>query len=495
MFMVPEILLKRKWTLGAKLGAGGFGMVFEATGDDGTKAAVKFIPKEPGAQRELLFEELTGIPGVVPIVDSGEHDDNWVIVMPRAEKSLLAHLNAHSGHLPEEESVAILKAVANALVALVDRKVVHRDIKPANILLLEGNWCLSDFGIARYAEASTAPDTRKLACTPAYSAPERWRDERATSQSDVYSVGIMAFELLEGHRPFPGPLRSDFREQHLYTPPPRLMSCSDRLAVLVTECLYKPPETRPLAANLHARLGRISRPRSAGSSALRAVNRAVVESQSADAAKASAARSEVARREQIAAVAGDKLEDIFKQLHDAVVEDASACKFFPVRQGLIQGGTLKLLKASMKFHKVEQNKIVAWKGINLPFRVLAHSEIEIDIPEDRYQYSGRSHALWYCDAVKADEYHWYETAFMISAMLPAQGKKNPFALSPNAESAQALSMMMGNITVAWPFIALELDAVDDFISRWQEWFAKAVQGQLEQPKYMPERDAKGSWRR
>jgi serine/threonine-protein kinase len=266
--MASEIALNRKWTLGAKLGSGGFGTVYEATGDDGTKAAVKFIRKEPGAQRELLFEDdLSGVPGVVPVIDSGEHVDNWVIVMPRADKSLLAHLNTHGGRLPEDEAVAILKAVGAALVALVDRKVVHRDIKPANILLVEGNWCLADFGIARYAEASTAPDTRKLACSPPYSAPERWRDERATSKSDIYSVGIMAFEMLEGHLPFPGPYVSDFRDQHLHTRPPKLTACSDALAALVTECLYKPPETRPSAANLHARLERMSRPRSAGSSA------------------------------------------------------------------------------------------------------------------------------------------------------------------------------------------------------------------------------------
>ena len=89
--------------------------------------------------------------------------------------------------------------------------MVHRDLKPENVLFLDGHWCVADFGISRYAEASTAPDTRKYALTPAYAAPERWRNEHATSATDVYSLGVIAFELLTGARPFPGPDLGYFR--------------------------------------------------------------------------------------------------------------------------------------------------------------------------------------------------------------------------------------------------------------------------------------------
>jgi serine/threonine protein kinase len=73
---------------------------------------------------------------------------------------------------------------------------------------LDGRWCLADFGISRYAEATTAPDTRKLAWTPAYAAPEQWRAEPASAATDVYALGVIAYELLAGIRPFRGTART-----------------------------------------------------------------------------------------------------------------------------------------------------------------------------------------------------------------------------------------------------------------------------------------------
>jgi serine/threonine-protein kinase len=135
------------------------------------------VPKAPGAQRELLFVDLGGARNVVPIIDSGETDDNWVLIMPRAEKSLRQLLSEAAGPLTVSDAVAILSDVATALADL-DGRVVHRDLKPENVLLLDRKWCLADFGISRYADATTAPDTRKYALSPPYAAPERWRDER-----------------------------------------------------------------------------------------------------------------------------------------------------------------------------------------------------------------------------------------------------------------------------------------------------------------------------
>lgn len=108
----------------------------------------------------------------MPILDSGEAGNAWALAMPRAEGSLRAHLDAVGGQLGVEEALTVLTHIATAL-ADIDGRVVHRDLKPENVLLLEGNWCLADFGIAPYAEASTAPDTRKAAMSAAYAAPER----------------------------------------------------------------------------------------------------------------------------------------------------------------------------------------------------------------------------------------------------------------------------------------------------------------------------------
>lgn len=249
----PAIKLMKRWSIGEQLGSGGFGKVFLATGEDGTRAAAKFVPKTPGAGREMLFVRLDDVRNIVPIVDFGEAGDAWVLVMPLAERSLQDRLDA-AGPLPVGETLAVLRDVATALsdLAALDTRVVHRDIKPANVLLLGDAWCLADFGISRYAEASTAPDTHKHAMSPPYAAPERWRAERATAAADVYAVGVMAHELLSGRRPFPGPGPEDYRDQHLHADPPRLNGAPPRLAALVEECLYKSPEARPSPANLTA---------------------------------------------------------------------------------------------------------------------------------------------------------------------------------------------------------------------------------------------------
>ena len=215
-----KVRLNNLWTIGEEIGSGGFGKVHVAT-TNGDEFVAKFIPKYPGADRELLFVDLPESTYIVPIIDSGEYDTYWVIVMPRAERSLRQHLEASPDPIPSSEAIEILKDVCGALVAL-GVKVVHSDIKPENVLLLEGHWCLADFGISRYAEATTSTNTLKFAMSPPYVAPERWRMERATPAADVYSIGIMAYEMVAGHTPFSAPSHEELREQHLHAEPSRL---------------------------------------------------------------------------------------------------------------------------------------------------------------------------------------------------------------------------------------------------------------------------------
>ncbi|WP_367575043.1 serine/threonine-protein kinase [Streptomyces griseoaurantiacus] len=255
-----RLALNKEWAVGARIGGGGFGAVFEAEDTAGEKAAVKLVPKAPGTEREMLFIDLDGVRNVVPVIDSGEHEDQWVLVMPRAEKSLRDHLQEH-GQLPLNEAVAVLSDVAEALADLKDREIVHRDLKPENILLLGDRWCLADFGIARYAEATTVKHTFKLHGTFAYMAPERWNNQRATSASDIYALGVLAYELLEGTPPFTGPYEHDYHDQHLHGALPPLTTAPPLLAALITECLFRAPQGRP-AATCSPGWGRSPRPRS-----------------------------------------------------------------------------------------------------------------------------------------------------------------------------------------------------------------------------------------
>jgi len=244
------IQLQRTWILDQEIAQGGFGKIYAARGEQDEPAVVKLIPKAPGASRELLFESIASHPNIIPIWDTGERESFYVLVMPRAEKSLRQHLLEAGGKLTLQESLAILIDVAEALAGGLERDVVHRDLKPENILFYQDHWCLADFGIARYAEATTAPDTRKHSFTYPYAAPEQWRHERATPQTDVYAFGVTAFELFQGRRPFSGPSSSDYQEQHLMQMPPSLGDCPPRVAALVTECLIKAQPARPMPANI-----------------------------------------------------------------------------------------------------------------------------------------------------------------------------------------------------------------------------------------------------
>lgn len=249
-------LHNHKWHVGEPLDAGGFASVYAASSDWCSEAVVKLIPKAPGADRELLFEDLSGVPNVVPVLDRGEWEDFWVLAMPKAAKSLRQHLR-EGQHLDADEVVQILQDLAEALVALENR-VVHRDIKPENILLLDGRWCLADFGIARYVDATTATNTWKNAKTRPYAAPEQWREESTTSATDIYATGVVAYELLAGELPFPGP---DFRSQHLHTNPRTIPGLSDKLQSLVQACIYKGPQARPGLPNSWSDCKRECRPR------------------------------------------------------------------------------------------------------------------------------------------------------------------------------------------------------------------------------------------
>ena len=482
--MTSAVQLSHLWKLGSQIGSGGFGRVFEAVGDDGRVAAAKLIPKEPGADRELLFEDLAGVRHVVPIIDAGEHDGNWIIVMPKAEKSLRSHLTERAT-LSAEETVAILTDVCTALADLHGR-VVHRDIKPENVLLLDGHWCLCDFGIARYAEASTAADTHKWAWTPAYNPPERWRGERATGASDIYALGIMAFEMLSGHVPFPGP---DFRGQHLNQDAPPLAGFPALLSALVSECLFKAADVRPTAANVVARLGLILQPASPGAGQLQAANRQEVERSASKVAANSAERSAAERRGEIVGSATKLLGMIADRLAQAIRDNAPAASW---QSGFAKsqfGWSVTLGRAVLSFGPVQEAGQNGWS-----FEVIAQCEIGIRIPADRFGYEGRSHSLWFCDAQERGVLRWYETAFMVSPMFGETGRQSPFSLPVGREAGQALAPGIAKFQVAWPFTVIEPGNDADFIERWMSWFAQASQGQLAYPSVMPERPIVGSWR-
>lgn len=491
--MADEIQLRRKWKLGARIGdPSGFGRVFEAESEDGTKGVVKLIPKQPGADRELLFEDLGGVPNVVPIVDAGEKGSDWVIAMPRAQTSLRAHLSDAAAALTESEAVPILIDIARALAALEGR-VVHRDLKPENVLLIDGAWSLADFGIARYAEASTAPDTWKAALTAHYAAPERWRMERATSATDVYSLGVMAYEMVVGRRPFDGVTIDELREQHLHTDAPAAAGVSPVLAALIAECLFKAPGSRPSPANVLARLERVLAPASAGAARLQAANARIRADQSAEHARASVQMTEAERKTALFEAGALALKAISAQLRQTVLDNAPAAT--PASGTPFDDWALQLGPAAIGMDPPSQSKDDPWAGWTPAFEVVAYAGVGITIPEDRHSYRGRLHALWYCDANEPGVFRWFETGFMVSPLIPKSSYYYPIAFAPGEQAGKALSNAIAEWQVAWPFTPIDQGDEGPFIERWLDWLGQAAVGELHRPSSMPERDPTGSWRR
>jgi eukaryotic-like serine/threonine-protein kinase len=484
-----KLKLTKEWEVGEQIGSGGFGVVRNVT--SGSDIAVaKFIPKEPGAERELLFDDLQPARNVVPILDSGETKDSWVLIMPKADGSLRDLIEERGPAIGPADVRTILTDIAMALADLAT-KVVHRDLKPENVLLLGGHWCVADFGIARYAEASTAAVTHKHAMSPPYAAPERWRSEHATSAADVYAVGIIGYELLAGHLPFLGPSREDFREQHLHSDPAPLEQVDARLAALIEECLIKAPAARPSPANLLIRLEQAaSTGSSPGLARLHEANRVHVNEQAAAARAASEAATEAERRVALLGAAMHGLDAVANTLIETIEAGAPSA----VRVDDRNGRGLQLGAARIVIFSGSEAPCMAGAGI--PFDVLAYSTVALAMPADRYGYEGRSHALWFCDPREAASYGWFETAFMVSPLVGRQMNRDPFAADPGDDApGQALGPGMGTFQVAWPFTRLDVGDLDDFVDRWAGWFADAAAGNLHRPSTMPEISPEGSWRR
>jgi serine/threonine-protein kinase len=141
------------------------------------------------------------------VFDAGEDEGDLYLVMELVEGPTLADRLAHGGSMPVDEATKISVQVLAGLAAAHAAGVVHRDVKPANVLITpSGDVKLADFGIAtRFdAIASNVTAVGLVVGTPGYLAPERLRGEPATPAADVYSVGVMLFEMLGGHMPFPG---------------------------------------------------------------------------------------------------------------------------------------------------------------------------------------------------------------------------------------------------------------------------------------------------
>ncbi len=242
------------------VGEGGAGFVYRGLAADGAAIAVKRVDLGSGGElarrihsRELEIGELVagGSSRVHLMVNLGVSLDEGsvFIAMPLAEESLKMHLARNANGLPISEVVSIVREIALGLQELTEIGVVHRDLKPANVLRVASKWQLADFGISRSLAESTAQWTRKAEGTAEYMAPERIEKGATTIRSDLYALGVIAFELLTGRPPFTGDDVLEIHRQHLEDKPPPLPdTVSDLMQRLVHRLLAKDPAGRHVDA-------------------------------------------------------------------------------------------------------------------------------------------------------------------------------------------------------------------------------------------------------
>jgi eukaryotic-like serine/threonine-protein kinase len=231
--------------------------------------------------------------------------------------------------------------------------------------------------------------------------------------------------------------------------------------------------------------------RAGGLAKLEQVNLAEVAKRAEGARVSSAIQSETQRRAELFKAAASSLKRIEDALFDAITDAApTTVSSHPPRRGHV----LTLGRAYLEFVPAVETPQNPWQSRDAPaFDVISQSGLVLSFPPDEYGYKGRSHSLWFCNVLEKDRYQWLETAFMITPLMRRTSNMNPFALDPGPDAAKALSMAMTEYQLAWPFEAIDIGDIDEFVDRWASWFADAAQGLLRQPSRMPERDISRIW--
>ncbi len=248
-----------------ELGAGGMGVVYQAWDAElGVAVALKVVRPEVSAEpqtaqeverrfkRELLLARQVTHKHVVRIHDLGEIDGIKYITMPYVEGRNLAQVLRDRGRLPAAETLRFAKQIAAGLAAAHDAGVVHRDLKPENIMIDEdGQALIMDFGISRSVTAGTATATAAGAVmgTLEYIAPEQARGGFVDHRADLYSFGLILYDMLVGRRRVSG-AQSALSEMmsRLHQQPPALRTLApdapDALERMVMKCLEPEPARR-----------------------------------------------------------------------------------------------------------------------------------------------------------------------------------------------------------------------------------------------------------
>jgi len=207
---LPGRLLAGRYRIIALLGRGGMGEVYRA--DDltlGQPVALKFLPEDAGRDETLLerfrnevrLSRRVSHPNVCRVYDVGEVDGHTFFTMEYVDGEDLVSLLRRIGRLPADKALEIARQLCAGLAAAHAKGVLHRDLKPANIMLDgRGQVVVTDFGLAGLVDQIPGSDVRSG--TPAYMAPEQLEGKEVNAKSDIYSLGLVLYEIFTGKRAF-----------------------------------------------------------------------------------------------------------------------------------------------------------------------------------------------------------------------------------------------------------------------------------------------------
>src|SRR5580704_1902322 len=249
-----------RYRIEAVIGEGGMGKVYKAHDSDLDRTvALKLVRPELAKdgnslqrfKQELLLASSISHRNILRIHDLGDVDGVKFISMAFVQGMDLHDLIEKQGRLPIERATNIAKQLAGALEAAHAEGVVHRDLKPRNVLIdVDDHIFVSDFGLAKSLDSDKTGMTRvgEVLGTPRYMSPEQAESKSADNRSDIYSLGIILYEMLTGEVPFTGESSLQVMFQHVQQQPknPRLLNpdIPEYLATVILKCLEKDPALR-----------------------------------------------------------------------------------------------------------------------------------------------------------------------------------------------------------------------------------------------------------
>jgi hypothetical protein len=265
-------LLGSKYTIGEQIGRGGMGQVFRGSiRETGAPVAVKLLKPELLSDPDIVarfFRERsillsTSHPNVARVIDLVVEGQTLAIVMELIDGLDLRRELTAKRTLAPAEAVRYGRELLRGLAAVHEAGIVHRDVKPENLLVDSSgdqpHIKLTDFGIARLTYGGSLTRLSSVIGTPEYIAPEIADHDAATSAADLYSTGIVLYEMLAGRTPFAGGHALAVLHRHLTMEPPPIQDAPPRLWALIESLLAKDPAQRPRsAAEVEAALAEIA---------------------------------------------------------------------------------------------------------------------------------------------------------------------------------------------------------------------------------------------